>query len=77
MKDLEIIAPPGFTQAEFEKLLQDHIAQAMFDAIITYLKGTADCMDENGLEYLTATDLRRLALEMAAQGYEEYDKEDQ
>jgi tRNA G26 N,N-dimethylase Trm1 len=49
----------------------------MFDAIITYLKGTADCMDENGLKYLTATDLRRLALEMAAQGYEEYDEEDQ
>lgn len=48
----------------------------MFDAIITYLKQTADCMDENGLEYLTATDLRRLALEMATQGYQGYDEED-
>jgi hypothetical protein len=67
---MDIQVPPGFTQEEFEKLLEDHIAQSMFDAIITYLKGTADVMDQNGLEYLTSTDLRRLALEMATQGYE-------
>ena len=67
---MDILVPPGFTQGEFEKLLEDHIAQSMFDAIITYLKGTADVMDQNGLEYLTSTDLRRLALEMATQGYE-------
>ena len=70
MSDLEIIAPPGFTQEEFERLLEDHIASSMFDAIITYLKGAADVMDANGLEFLTSTDLRRLALEMATQGYE-------
>ncbi len=51
-------------------LLEDHIAQSMFDAIISYLKGTADVMDANGLEYLTSTDLRRLALEMTTQGYQ-------
>lgn len=67
---MDIQVPPGFTQEEFERLLEDHIAQSMFDAIITYLKGTADVMDQNGLEYLTSTDLRRLALEMATQGYE-------
>ena len=69
MSDIEIIAPPGFTQEEFERMLEDHIAQSMFDAIITYLKGTADAMDDNGLEYLTSTDLRRLALEMTTEGY--------
>lgn len=68
MPDIQV--PPGFTPEEFEKLLEDHIAQSMFDAIITYLKGTADVMDQNGLEYLTSTDLRRLALEMTTQGYE-------
>lgn len=67
---IDIIAPPGFTQEEFEMLLEDHIAQSMFDAIISYLKGTADVMDANGLEYLTSTDLRRLALEMTTQGYQ-------
>lgn len=67
---IDIIAPPGFTQEEFERLLEDHIAQSMFDAIISYLKGTADVMDANGLEYLTSMDLRRLALEMTTQGYE-------
>lgn len=66
----DIQVPPGFTQEEFEKLLEDHIAQSMFDAIITYLKGTADVMDENGLEFLTSTDLRRLALEMITEGYQ-------
>lgn len=67
---IDIIAPPGFTQEEFERLLEDHIAQSMFDAIISYLKGTTDVMDANGLEYLTSMDLRRLALEMTTQGYE-------
>lgn len=67
---IDIIAPPGFTQEEFERLLEDHIAQSMFDAIISYLKGTADVMDANGLEYLTSMDLRRLALEMTTQGYQ-------
>jgi hypothetical protein len=62
--------PPGFTQEEFEKLLEDHIASAMFDAIVSYLKTTADLMDNAGLEYLKAEDLRRIALEMAFTGYE-------
>ena len=70
MNDIEIIAPPGFTQEEFERMLEDYIAKAMFDAIITYLKGTADVMDSTGLEFLTADDLRRLALEMTTQGYQ-------
>ena len=67
---MDIQVPPGFTQEEFERLLKDHIAQAMFDAIISYLKGTADVMDQNGLEYLTSTDLRRLALEMITEGHQ-------
>jgi len=67
---MEIGVPPGFTQEEFERLLEDHIAKSMFDAIISYLKGAADVMDKTGLEYLTSTDLRRLALEMTNEGYE-------
>lgn len=66
---MEIQVPPGFTRDEFEKLLEDHIAQGMFGAIVSYLKGVADVMDNTGLEYLTSTDLRRIALEMATQGY--------
>jgi hypothetical protein len=67
---MEIGVPPGFTQEEFERLLEDHIAQNMFEAIVDYLKGVANTMDENGLEYLTSTDLRRIALEMTIQGYQ-------
>lgn len=63
-------APPGFTPDEFERMLEDHIAKAMFDAIISHLKGMADVMDSTGLEHLTSTDLRRLALEMTTEGYE-------
>ncbi|MBM4059119.1 MAG: hypothetical protein FJ275_12940 [Planctomycetes bacterium] len=70
MSDLEIIAPPGFTQEEFERMLEDHIARSMFDAIISYLKKTADTMDKCGLRSMTADDLRRVALEMTTQGYE-------
>lgn len=58
------------TQEEFEKLLEDHIAKAIFDAIITHVKGVADLMDRNGLAYMTSTDLRRLALEMTKEGYQ-------
>lgn len=65
-----IIAPPGLTQEEFEQLLEEHVARAMFDAIVTYLKRTADIMDETGLRAMTADDLRRIALEMSTQGYE-------
>jgi hypothetical protein len=68
VSDLEIIVPPGFTQEEFEKLLEDHIAKSMFDAIISYLKETADIMDKTGLEFLSADDLRRIALEMSING---------
>jgi hypothetical protein len=67
---MEIAVPPGFTQEEFEKLLEEHIAQAMFDAIVTYLKKTADIMDETGLKVMTADDLRRIALEMSIKGYQ-------
>lgn len=67
---VDIIAPPGFTQEEFERMLEDYIAKAMFDAIITYLKRMADVMDSTSLEFLTADDLRRLALEMTTQGYQ-------
>ncbi len=63
------MAPPGFTQKEFEDLLEKHLAQSMFDAIVTYLKKTADIMDQSGLQYMTADDLRRIALEMSLQGY--------
>ncbi len=63
---IEIQVPPGFTQ----DLLEEYIAQSMFEAIVGYLKGVADTMDENGLEYLTSTDLRRIALEMTTQGYQ-------
>lgn len=67
---MEIAVPPGFTQEEFEKLLEEHIAQAMFEAIVTYLKKTADIMDETGLMTMTADDLRRIALEMSINGYQ-------
>jgi hypothetical protein len=67
---MEIGVPPGFTQEEFERLLEEHITKSMFDAIITYLKGTADVMEKNGLEYMTPDDLRRLAFEMTVQGYQ-------
>ncbi|MGA1220425.1 MAG: hypothetical protein ACO3XP_07255 [Ilumatobacteraceae bacterium] len=67
---IEIQVPPGFTQDEFEMLLEEYIAQSMFEAIVGYLKGVADTMDENELEYLTSTDLRRIALEMTTQGYQ-------
>ena len=67
---MEIAVPPGFTQEEFEKLLEEHIAQAMFEAIVTYLKKTADIMDETGLAAMTADDLRRVALEMSINGYQ-------
>jgi hypothetical protein len=67
---IEIQVPPGFTQDEFERLLEEYIAQSMFEAIVGYLKGVANTMDENGLEYLTSTDLRRIALEMTTQGYQ-------
>lgn len=67
---IEIQVPPGFTQDEFEKLLEDHIVQSMFEAIVHHLKGLADTMDSNGLEYLTSTDLRRIALEMTTDGYQ-------
>ncbi len=70
MREFEIAAPPGFTPEEFEKLLEEHIAQAMFDAIVSYLKKTADIMDETGLATMTADDLRRIALEMSIQGYQ-------
>lgn len=70
MSDIEIIVPPGFTQEEFEKLLEDHIAKNMFSAIISYLRGTADQMDRCGLQFMTSDDLRRIALEMAVQGYQ-------
>lgn len=67
---IEIQVPSGFTQDEFEKLLEEYISQSMFEAIIGYLKSVADTMDENGLEFLTSTDLRRIALEMATEGYQ-------
>ena len=67
---MQIQVPPGFTQEEFEKLLEEYISQSMFEAIVGYLKGVADTMDKNGLEYLTATDLRRIALEMTTDGYQ-------
>lgn len=67
---VEIIAPPGFTQEEFEQLLEDHIAGAMFDALCSYLKQTADIMDECGLECMRSDDLRRIALEMAINGHD-------
>lgn len=69
MSDIEIIAPPGFTQEEFEKLLEQHIAQSMFDALCSYLKQTADIMDECGMECMRSDDLRRIALEMSIQGH--------
>ena len=64
------MAPPGYTQEELERMLEDHIAKSMFDAIITYLKKTADLMDQCGLQAMTADDLRRIALEMTTQGYQ-------
>lgn len=67
---IEIQFPPGFTQDEFEKLLEEYISQSMFEAIVGWLKSVADTMDENGLEYMTSTDLRRIALEMTTQGYQ-------
>lgn len=70
MSNIEIMAPPGMTQEEFEKLLEDHIAGNMFDAIISYLKETADLMDKCGLKHMTSDDLRRIALEMSLEGYQ-------
>lgn len=67
---IEIQVPPGFTQDEFEKLLEEYVSQSMFEAIVGFLKSVADTMDENGLEYMTSTDLRRIALEMTTQGYQ-------
>lgn len=67
---IEIQVPPGFTQDEFNKLLEEYIAQNMFEAIVGYLKSMADIMDKTGIEYLTSTDLRRIALEMTTQGYQ-------
>ena len=77
MNEIPIIAPPGFTQEEFERLLEEHIAGAMFDALCSYLKQTADIMDETGLECLRADDLRRIALEMSLNGFDGYDEEGQ
>lgn len=70
MSNIEILVPPGLTQEEFEKLLKEYIAGNTFDAIISYLKETADLMDERGLEHMTSDDLRRLALEMSFKGYQ-------
>jgi len=67
---MQIQVPPGFTQDEFEKLRDEYIAQPMFKAIVGSLKSVADTMDSNGLEYLTSTDLRRIALEMTTDGYQ-------
>jgi len=69
VEPIEIGVPPGFTQEEFEAVLEDYIARNMFDAIITYLKETADIMDSSGLQSLSADDLRRIALEMSVEGY--------
>jgi hypothetical protein len=41
----------------------------MFEGIVSYLKATADSMDEHGLQWMTAEDLRRIALEMTFAGY--------
>jgi hypothetical protein len=62
--------PPGFTKEEFETLLENQIAKSMLDAIISYLKKTADVMDSCGLKCMTASDLRRIALEMTTNGYQ-------
>jgi len=67
---IEIQVPPGFTQDEFEKLLEDYISQSVIQTIVSYLKSVADIMDENGLEYMTSTDIRRIALEMTTQVYQ-------
>lgn len=67
---IEIQVPPGFTQDEFKKLLEEYIAQSKFEAIVGYLKRVADRMDKNGIEYMTSTDLRRIALEATTQGYQ-------
>jgi phosphopantetheine adenylyltransferase len=67
---IEIQVPPGFTQDEFEKLLEDYISQSVIQAIVSYLKSVADIMDENGLEYMTSTDIRRIALEITTQVYQ-------
>lgn len=76
MSEIPIIAPPGFTQEEFEQLLEEHIAQAMFDALCSYLKQTADIMDQCGMECMRSDDLRRIALELAINGYRGYDGEE-
>jgi hypothetical protein len=68
-KKAEFEPPPGFTREEFEKLLEDHIGNAMFEGIVSYLKATADSIDEHGLQWMTAEDLRRIALEMTFAGY--------
>ena len=65
MSEITIIAPPGYTQEEFEKLVEEHVSKAILDSLISYLKKTADIMDEAGLEHMTSDDLRRIALEMA------------
>jgi len=65
MSEVQIIAPPGYTQQELEKLLEQHLSNAILDSLISYLKKTADIMDEAGLEHMTSDDLRRIALEMA------------
>lgn len=58
------------TQEEFEKALKDYASKCIYDAIIAYLKCTADVMDKTGLEFMTADNLRQLALEMAVEGYQ-------
>jgi len=68
-KKTEFEPPPGFTREEFEKLLEDHIGIAIFEGIVSYLKETADLMDKLGLQWMTAEDLRRIALEMTFAGY--------
>lgn len=65
MSEITILAPPGFTQEEFEKLLEEHLGNAILDSLISYLKKTADIMDAAGMEHMTSDDLRRIALEMA------------
>jgi hypothetical protein len=67
---MQIQVPPGFTQEQFEKLLEEHTAQNILKALAGYLKRVADRMDKNGFEYLTAADLRRIALEMTTDGYQ-------
>ena len=67
---IEIQVPPGFTQDEFKKLFEEYFAQRTFETIVSYLKSMADTMDKNGIEHMTSTDLRRIALEATTQGYQ-------